>query len=74
MKHEEYDYINTRLMRENDTIRHLIDGCNDEEIKNYLRGCINGINFCRSVTFGYVQFEEKSLLNTPSKPSTEKAE
>lgn len=52
----DFNAINERLMRFNNELEMLINGCSDKEIKNYLRGCINGNNFCRSLIHGYVTY------------------
>ena len=53
----DFEAINGRLMKFNNELEMLINGCNDKEIKNYLRGCINGNNFCRSLIHGYTKYE-----------------
>lgn len=50
----DYNAINERLRRFNNELEMLRNSCNDEKISIYLKGCINGNNFCRTFIHGYV--------------------
>lgn len=60
MDQTDYNAINERLRGFiYDNLEYLIRACDDKEIKNYLIGCVNGINMCRTLISGYVQREDK---------------